>query len=110
MLIGYVSDEQFLALPDVAVELINPAGQRWATHSTASGAIEVAVPPGDYEVILNKPGYGAKRVPVTLGNGQPHHFRLLRDELLGYVWPKWSRAGELAEFRVHAPQAYKLGL
>ncbi len=110
MLIGYVSDEQFLAIPDVAVELIDGSGQRWALHSTASGALVADLAPGDYEVILNKPGYGAKRIQVTIGNEQPHHFRLLRDELLGYVWPKWSRAGELAEFRVHAPQAYKLGL
>ena len=69
MLIGYVSDEQFLAIPDVAVELIDGSGQRWAIHSTASGALVADVAPGDYAVILNKPGYGAKRVQVTIGDG-----------------------------------------
>ena len=54
--------------------------------------------------------FGAKRVEVEIGNGQIHQFRLLSDGLLGYVWPKWSRAGEQAEFRVHAPESYKLGL
>ena len=110
MLIGYVSDEQFVAIPDMAVELIAPTGQRVATHSTASGAIDVDVTPGEYQVILNKPGYGGKRVTVTINPDQPHQFRLLRDGLLGYVWPKWVRAGETSEFRVHAPEAYKLGL
>jgi hypothetical protein len=110
MLVGYVSDEQFIAIPDVAVELIAVSGDRVATHSWASGAIVAVVEPGDYQVILNKPGYGGKRVQVTLGGDQPHQFRLLRDGLLGYAWPKWVRVGEAAEFRVHAPEAYKLGL
>ena len=40
----------------------------------------------------------------------PHHFRLLSDGLLGYAWPKWVRAGEESEFRVHSVEAYKLEL
>ena len=32
----------------------------------------------------------------------PFQFRLLSDCLLGYIWPKWVRSGEIAEFRVHA--------
>lgn len=109
MRIGYVSDERFLAVPGVWVEVQHAQGSS-STQSSASGAIDVDAPPGVCTVLLNAPGYGAKRVQVEIGNGQVHQFRLLRDSLLGYVWPKWSRAGEQAEFRVHAPESYKLGL
>jgi hypothetical protein len=34
----------------------------------------------------------------------------LSDRLLGYAWPKWVRAGERAEFRVHSTEAYKIDL
>ena len=40
----------------------------------------------------------------------PYQFRLLSDGLLGYAWPKWVRAGETSEFRVHSVEPYKLGL
>jgi N,N-dimethylformamidase len=30
--------------------------------------------------------------------------------LLGYAWPKWCRAGEVVEWRVHTVEPYKLGL
>src|SRR5262249_38545827 len=35
---------------------------------------------------------------------------LLSDRLLGYAWPKWCRAGDSVEFRVHSVEPYKLGL
>lgn len=109
MLIGYVSDERYLAIPDVAVEFDSPAGS-WATHSRASGAIHADVPPGPYRVTLNKPGFGAKRVQMDVQPGQPYQFRLLSDCLLGYAWPKWVKGGERSEFRVHSPEAYHLTL
>jgi hypothetical protein len=34
----------------------------------------------------------------------------LSDCLLGYVWPKWVKAGEKGEFRVHSVEPYKLDL
>src|SRR5262249_5145718 len=40
----------------------------------------------------------------------PHHFRLLSDGLLGYAWPKWVKAGEKSEFRVHSVEPYQLSL
>jgi hypothetical protein len=110
MRIGYVSDEHYLALPDVAVELYGEDGRWAATRSHASGLIEVDLPPGNYRVLLNKPGFGGKAVSIHAGQSEPHQFRLLRDGLLGYAWPKWVRAGEASEFRVHSPAAYKLGL
>lgn len=109
MLIGYVSDEKFVALPDVLLEFENVYGSV-EERSRASGAVHAEIPPGRYRVTLNKPGYGGKRVEMEVREGQPHQFRLLSDCLLGYPWPKCVRAGEKAEFRVHSPEAYELEL
>jgi len=109
MLLGYVSDQRYVALSGVEVELLGPTGSV-ATRSRASGAIHAEVEPGHYEVILAKDGYGAKCIHVELGTGQPHQFRLLQDDLLGYAWPKWVKSGEASEFRVHSDAAYKLDL
>jgi hypothetical protein len=110
MLAGYVSDEYYAALPDVLLEFRGPDGARTVARSSPSGAVDVALPPGAYEVCLGKPGFGSKRVRAALADGRPVHFRLLSDRLLGYAWPKWCRAGDPVEFRVHAVEPYKLGL
>ena len=65
MLIGYVSDERYVALGDVLVEFINTAGESWETRSRASGAIHANLPPGEILVTLSKDGYGSKRVRIT---------------------------------------------
>ncbi len=109
MLIGYVSDHRYVALPGVYVELIGPAGSA-ATMSRATGSVHADVPPGRYEVVFAKDGYGSKRVTLDLPASEPHQFRLLPDELWGYVWPKWVRGGDASEFRVHSDAAYKLEL
>src|SRR5262249_35853426 len=110
MLVGYVSDERYVALPDVLLEFENDSGS-YEARSRASGSVHIDLPPGSYRVTLQKGGYGAKRVQaiVTPGN-PPIQFRLLSDGLLGYAWPKWIRAGESSEFRVHSVEPYKLGL
>jgi N,N-dimethylformamidase len=110
MLIGYVSDERYVALCDVALEFVNDAGESWEAWSRATGAVHVDLPPGTYTVTLQKAGYGAKRSRVTIPLTQPHQFRLLSDGLAGYVWPKSVRSGELGEFRVHAVEQYHLEL
>lgn len=109
MLIGYVSDEHYSALPDVQLEFISTAGSCDA-RSRATGAIYADLSPGEYEVVLQKVGYGAKRVRIALHPNQPHQFRLLSNCLLGYAWPKWVRSGEQSEFRVHSVEPYKLEL
>jgi hypothetical protein len=109
MLIGYVSDERYVALPEVLFEFTN-GDNSWETRSRASGSVHLDLEPGEYTAILCKPGYGAKRVQLTLPLDEPYQFRLLTDNLLGYMWPKWVRGGEQAEFRVHAAEAYKLEL
>lgn len=109
-LIGYVSDERFLALPDVSVELANTHG-RWCTRTSPTGGIHLEVPVGRYRVTLAKDGYGAKHAnEVDIEPGALHQFRLLSDQITGYIWPKWAQAGDLGEFRVHSPEPYRLSL
>jgi hypothetical protein len=109
MLIGYVSDERYTALPDVLLEFASTAGS-WEARSRASGAVHVDLPDGEYIVTIYKAGYGAKRVRMTPRAGQPYQFRLLSDGLLGYAWPKWVQSAEQSEFRVHAVEPYKVEL
>jgi N,N-dimethylformamidase len=109
-LIGYVSDERYVAIADVCVEFIDPSGRSWETRTRASGSLHLDVPPGNYRVVLQKQGFGAKLSQVTLPATAPIQFRLLADTLLGYAWPKWVRSGEESEFRVHAVEQYQLEL
>ncbi|MBM4005084.1 MAG: carboxypeptidase regulatory-like domain-containing protein [Planctomycetes bacterium] len=109
-LLGYVSDERYVALADVAIEFSNHQGQSWEYRSRASGAVWGELPDGDYTAILQKSGFGAKRVQFRSVDGQSHHFRLLSDGLVGYIWPKCVRSGEFAEFRVHAVEPFKAEL
>ena len=109
MLVGYVSDERYLALPDVLMEFINESGSVEA-RSQVSGAVHADLAPGPYRVLQAKAGYGAKVVHMEVKEDQPYHFRLLSDTLYGYAWPKWVKAGERSEFRVHSSEAYKLEL
>jgi N,N-dimethylformamidase len=110
MLIGYVSDERYVALADVILEFVNARGESWEVRSRATGSVYADVPPGDYVVTLQKAGFGAKRSRVSVPTTSPHQFRLLSDGLSGYVWPKWVRSGEPGEFRVHAVEQYFLEL
>ena len=109
MLVGYVSNERYVALPDVLLEFVRE-GRSIEARSRASGAVHADLPPGGYEVTLYKERYGAKRVAVTVRPGEVYQFRLLSDGLLGYMWPKCVKCGEEAEFRVHSVEPYKLEL
>jgi hypothetical protein len=108
--IGYVSDERFVAVPDATLEFVGASGASFEARSRASGAVHVELPPGEYRVVIQKPGFGAKFSRVVLPTERPHRFRLLSDGLLGYAWPKWVRSGERSEFRVHSVEPYKLTL
>jgi N,N-dimethylformamidase len=109
LLVGYVSDERYVALADVILEFENDQGSVEA-RSRASGAVFARLAAGPSKATIQKPGFGAKSVHITVRKGSPYHFRLLSDCLLGYAWPKWLRAGEKAEFRVHSVEAYQLEL
>src|SRR5687767_7738536 len=110
MLIGFVSDEYYAAIPEVAIEFHAANGERLATRSTASGAVLAELPAGEFDVALACRGYGSKRVRLKLPVAKLHHFRLLSDKLLGYAWPKWCKAGDSVQFRVHSIEPYKLTL
>lgn len=111
MLVGYVSDERYVALADVSLLFESAGGPSGIeTRSRADGSVAAELAPGRYRVTLCKDGFGPKRVEVELAEGAPHHFRLLKRGLLGYAWPKWVHRGERAEFRVHSDEAYKLSL
>ena len=109
MLVGYVSDERYIALDGVRFEFESSAGSMEA-HSRATGAVYADIPPGPYHVTLRKDGFGAKSVAINLREDDLYQFRLLNDRLVGYMWPKWVRAGEKAEYRVHSTEAYRLDL
>ncbi len=110
MLVGYVSDERYIALADVLVELACEGQQPTVARSMPSGAVYADIQAGQYRVTLVKPGYGSKRVSIAADAEKPHQFRLLTDGLLGYAWPKWVTAGDKAEFRVHSVEPYRLSL
>lgn len=110
MLIGHVSDERYLALPEVLFEFEGENGFSLETRSRATGAVYADLPAGRYRVTLYCEGYGPKSVHVDLPEEAPYHFRLLSHGLLGYAWPKWVKSGEKSEFRVHALEAYRLDL
>ncbi len=110
MLIGYVSDEQHQALSDVAFVFRNDRTSVAAT-SGADGSIVAELPAGDYDVVLQKPGYGGKTTTLSVKpGGVPHRFRLMSDDLVGYLWPKWVKSGEASDFRVHSPEPYYFSL
>ena len=109
MLVGYVSNERYVALADMLFEFRRD-GRAATARSTISGAVYADIEPGEYEVVLGGPGHGSKIVRMEVRPDQPYQFRLLSDGLLGYMWPKCVRGGERAEFRVHGVVEYELEL
>jgi len=111
MMIGFVSDERYAALPEVLVTLRGPSGFV-SCRSGADGSIVLrdAIPPGPYVATLACEGYGSKRVAIDIPTATPRAFRLLSESLLGYAWPKWVRSGDRSEFRVHSSAPYQLTL
>jgi hypothetical protein len=110
VLIGFISDERYVAVADVSLEFERNGETVAVVRSTPRGAVYAEVEPGPYRVTLVKDGFGAKRVEMTADPSRPYQFRLLADGLLGYVWPRAVRAGERSEFRVHAVEPYRLSL
>lgn len=109
MLIGYVSDERYIAQHDVAV-LFENEQDYYESRSLANGAIYADLKPGLYQLTLRKEGYSSKRVKMTIPPDQPVSLRMLSNKLVGYMWPKCVQSGEQSEFRVHATEAYRIDL
>src|SRR5688572_5777605 len=102
MLIGYVSDENYVALLDAVLEFEAEADGQPVAVATSSprGAVYADLPSGEYRVTIAKAGYGSKTVEMVVApNDLPYHFRLLSDTLYGYAWPKWVQSGATTEFR-----------
>lgn len=110
MLIGYVSDEHFVAIADAQVQFEADGALRAVVRSTPSGAVYADLAPGAYRATLARDGFGSKRVEMTVAEGNPYQFRLLSDSLCGYAWPKWLQAGGRCEFRVHSVEPFRLTL
>lgn len=112
MLIGYVSNERYVALMGVGVEIQDGGGNTVAiVQSSPRGAIIADIAPGEYKITLHKEGYGPKIVSLAIGaEHTPYQFRLLSNQIVGYMWPKWVKSGERGEFRVHATEPYRLSL
>ena len=110
MLIGYVSDERYVALADVLLEFQRHGQTEAIVRSTPRGVVCADLEAGDYDVTLVKEGFGSKRVQTTIDPERPCQFRLLSDRLLGYVWPRAVKSGEKSEFRVHSVEPYRLSL
>ncbi|MBI3941615.1 MAG: carboxypeptidase regulatory-like domain-containing protein [Chloroflexi bacterium] len=117
MLVGYVSDENYVALADVLLEFEREGQEPVVVRSTPRGQVfadiegSASLSIGMYRVTLVKPGFGSKSVQMQVKPGEPtYQFRLLSDNLYGYIWPKWLKSGEKAEFRVHAVEQYRLSL
>jgi hypothetical protein len=110
VLIGYVSDENYVALSDVAIEIDRDGELVEVIRSTPRGGVYADLEPGRYRFSLVTPGFGSKSVTLDLPLAEPYQFRLLSDCILGYVWPKWAKTGERSEFRVHSHEPYKLSL
>ncbi|MBN9617053.1 MAG: hypothetical protein J0G35_15945 [Acidobacteriales bacterium] len=108
--LAYVSDENYVALNCVGLELISPDGTTTVLESSPSGAIFGRLAAGIYRVVLAKEGYGSKRVTCTLGSGEPYQFRLLSRALMGYMWPKWVKSGERSEIRANSREQFQLSL
>ena len=108
-LVGYVSDERDVAIADATVEVI-AGDQSIALRSRASGALYADVPPGEYEIVVAKSGFGAKRSRALLDPSVPVRLRLLSDCLLGYAAPRCVTAGAPAQLCLHADAPYRLTL
>ena len=112
MLIGYVSDEMYVAIADAQIEFSdNDRTQFYTFRSSASGAIVGDLPHGEYEVAISHPAFGAKISKFRSAPGvDPIQFRLMSKKLTGYIWPKWSRTGEKAEIRFSAHEVVDVSL
>jgi len=108
--LAYVSDENYVALNSVSLEVVSQDGTTTVLESSPSGAVFGYLTAGTYCVVLAKEGYGSKRVTCTLGSGKPHQSRMLGRALMGYMWPKWAKSGERSEIRAHSREQFQLSL
>lgn len=112
MLLGYVSDEMYVAIADAQVEFRVPStSDSYVFRSAPSGAIYGDIPTGRYEVALSHPNFGSKITSTEIDlRSKPVQFRLMSKKLTGYMWPKWSKSGERAEIRFSSHETVDVSL
>jgi len=110
MFIGYVSNEMYEAVQNATVEFRKNDEICEVVHSSATGAINADIEPGTYNVIIKKKGYGGKRTKVPITPEISHDFRLQSIKVLGYIWPKWVKTDESAQYRIHSPEETRISL
>ena len=72
MLVGYVSNERYVALDDVHLEFEQDGKPVAVVRSTPRGAVYADLAPGRYRVTLVKDGYGPKSVEMTADPATPY--------------------------------------
>ena len=111
MLVGYVSDEYFIAISNVSIEATcNSCSELYVAHSSASGAIDLPITQGTYTFALSAAGFSPKRSTQEISIGTQINFRLLSNQLYGYVSPRWSVSGTEATVLVSSKTPYSLEL
>lgn len=110
MLIGFVSDERYLAVHDVSLDFLQDGISVLSTRSSPRGAVYGELDPGTYTVELARDGFGSKSVDIDLPSASPIQFRLLSDTLYGFMKPRWVRGGSEGEYCVHAPEECRVSL
>ena len=70
MLVGYVSDEYFIAISNVSIEATcNSCSELYVVRSSASGAIELPIALGSYTFTLSSEGFSPKRSTYDISTG-----------------------------------------
>ena len=71
MLIGYVSDEYFVAISNVSIEATcSSCSELYVTHSSSSGVIELPITQGLYRFALSAEGFSPKRSSHQVSAGE----------------------------------------
>jgi hypothetical protein len=70
MIAAFISDENYLALPEVSVDCVNLAtGESSLSISSASGALRLDMEPARYRLMLAQDGFNSKWIDCELGAG-----------------------------------------
>jgi len=110
MLIGYVSDEYYVAIPSAPYVIKTSDGEFISGTSNATGEIHAEIDAGEIEITVNPRGFGPKRVVARFEAINPIQLRLLSETLYGFVWPKWVNEGGSAEVLISSKTPYRAEL
>lgn len=110
MLIAYVSDEYYVAIPSAPYVIKTATGQSSSGLTDANGEIHAEIGAGEIELAVNHGGFGPKKVLARFETNNPIQLRLLSETLYGFVWPKWVKKGDPAEVLISSKSPYRAEL